>query len=353
MPTLESVLNDYCRNLPKLTGEADYFPNFFFKHLEEYYQTIEKSSNFLGSLYKNENLVEREDTFLTQLKKIIDGITECLKLYLSGLPSTAFEELKNTISNTYLKTALQSSQIKHIKRDQSFYRVRVGDINEPILPLELFHLPFEKRKFVAAQRFSIPGYPCLYMGNSLNVAFKELDIFTDDALGNVKAARITNNCNILIVDIDPYQIPNKITNTVLGNKAKWANDVYQSGLMYPLIAACHCKITYSGVPKFKIEYIIPQLLLQWFKETKENKLIQGIRYLSNRINTGDNYEKMYNYVFPVIDCVKESGHCNNLKHLFKISDVVNTIDFPFNEVLFSKKVDELESHLNKLEMHIL
>jgi hypothetical protein len=353
MPKLESILSDYCGKLPQLTGESSYFPTFLFDHFKEYKKSIHEAENFLESPYNNGFVSEREDIFLKQLDCVSDGIKNAIEAYLKGLPSVAYNIFKETVDKTYLKLALRTSQIKHIKRDNNFYRVRMGDIAGPILPAELFHIPLEKRKFVTTQRFSIPGYPCLYMGNSLSVSFKETDIFTDDNLAKSKVARITNNSNILIVDIDPYQFPKSIYKSILGNNAKKANDIYQAGLLYPLIAACHCKLTYAMPVKFKIEYIVPQLLLQWFKEVTDNSLIQGIRYLSSRIDIGDIQDKMYNYVFPVVDCQKESGHCNNLRHLFKVSDVVDVSSFVFKHHLISEKVNELEDKLNGLPLNIL
>lgn len=354
MAKLDSILNEYCRNLPKLAGESSYFPSFFFDHLEEYFATINNNTDpdFLGSLYKNDDIKENESSFKTQLNKVINGLKQTIEAYLDGLPSKSYTIFKETINETYLKIALQTSQIKHIRRDQNFYRVRVGEMTEPIIPSELFHIPFDKRKLVGTQRFSIPGFPCLYAGNSLAVSFKEIDVFTDEKLASTKIARITNNSNILIVDIDPYKISQVIYNPIFGKNAKWVNDVYQASLLYPLIAACHCKISYTGEARFKIEYIIPQLLLQWFKETTENKLIQGIRYLSNRIDTTDDPDKMYNYVFPVIG-QKECGHCDHLKHLFKVSEVIKVADFSFSQTHFSDKVAELENYMQTVNMHIL
>jgi hypothetical protein len=353
MPALDFILKEYCQKLPRLSGEAIYFPSFLFHHLNDYLSAIKTSTSFLESLYKTDELGEREDSFITQLEKIILGLQETINAYLEGLPGEAYEEFRYTINQTYLRFALQASQIRHIRRDQSFYRVRTGPIPDPILPEHLFHIPFEYRKFVSSQRYSIPGFPCLYLGNSLAVSLREIGVFTEEMLSETKVVKITNNSNILVVDIDPYQIPKNEYAPILGNHARTRNDIYQAALLYPLIAACHCKISYAVEAKFKIEYIIPQLLLQWFRETKENRLIQGIRYLSNRIDTKDNPEKMYNYVFPVIDCKKESGFCNNLKHLFNVSDVVNVYNFPFKQTLFTDKVAELESHLVLQKTNIL
>ena len=38
----------------------------------------------------------------------------------------------------------------------------------------MFHIPFNKRGKVETQRYSAPGYPCLYLGSSVNACWEEL-----------------------------------------------------------------------------------------------------------------------------------------------------------------------------------
>ncbi len=77
---------------------------------------------------------------------------------------------------------------------------------------------------------------------------------------------------------------------------------------------------YPGEIKFKSEYIIPQLLMQWYRERKV--LIDGIRYLSCTAEArfpGITLNK-HNYVIPVEECT-ETGYCPSLLLNFSASAV--------------------------------
>jgi hypothetical protein len=55
------------------------------------------------------------------------------------------------------------------------YRIR-SDRSEFTIPdrRDIFHVPFEKRRLVGNQRYSITGLPCLYLGSSLWICWEEL-----------------------------------------------------------------------------------------------------------------------------------------------------------------------------------
>lgn len=39
----------------------------------------------------------------------------------------------------------------------------------------MFHIPITMRRQVGTERYSIPGYPCLYLGNSIYVCWEEMN----------------------------------------------------------------------------------------------------------------------------------------------------------------------------------
>ena len=143
----------------------------------------------------------------------------------------------------------------------------------------------------------------------------------------------TNHRPLYIIDLVPINfsvldnkisIPIGIYNTI--NTEKLFNDYIT---IFPLIFACHTKIKYiEDYPdeiKFKSEYIIPQLLLQWYKE--KNLSVDGIRYLSCTAKERfpkENFKK-FNYVIPVV-ATGEVGFCNSLKILFSATPVYSFIN---------------------------
>lgn len=113
--------------------------------------------------------------------------------------------------------------------------------------------------------------------------------------------------------------------------------------LFPLISACHSKVKYTaaylGEVQFKSEYIIPQLLLQWYKDNK--LMIDGIRYLSCTAEDkfpGKDFSK-FNYVVPAIS-ISETGFCKNLVQNYSASPVYSFFD--------KDPVDLMEDSLNKI-----
>lgn len=99
---------------------------------------------------------------------------------------------------------------------------------------------------------------------------------------------------------------------------------------WPLIAACSIKAfnensnSYSNDRKFKVEHIVPQLLLQWIRSN--NAKYSGIRYFSMAVqHSKEHYYAalgLYsNYVFPINES-KPNGFCEDLKSFFKITEPI-------------------------------
>jgi hypothetical protein len=88
---------------------------------------------------------------------------------------------------------------------------------------------------------------------------------------------------------------------------------------FPLIAACSVKTRF---PKgaFKVEYVLPQILLQYVAENEE---IDGIKYFSTKIE----YEKLNdfpcsNFVFPPKQS-KANGFCDSLTERFPLTEATS------------------------------
>lgn len=73
-----------------------------------------------------------------------------------------------------LSDVLYSDGYLTILPDSLFYRARVFKTNGRKSYTEMFHIPLDKRGIVETQRYSAPGYPCLYLGSSINACWEEL-----------------------------------------------------------------------------------------------------------------------------------------------------------------------------------
>ncbi len=100
--------------------------------------------------------------FFAKVVANVDTLNRIVSSCYQGKRSTAYTQLKNL-----LKRYENDSIFVEIPSNAFFYRMRVCDLRKEIKRKELFHIPFEKIRQIKTQRYSSPGYPCLYLGVSL------------------------------------------------------------------------------------------------------------------------------------------------------------------------------------------
>lgn len=243
------------------------------------------------------------------IENLIKDIKQAIDDYLDGYPARAYDFL----NAPYIAPILSILESGKYKKDTQFYRLRHKEDNFSKSKTELFHIAFDIRGRVATQRYSIPGFPCLYLANSIYVAWEEL---RRKPLSQIQAARFESTKPLKYLDLvtEIYcadkSIIDSTDESLLWNYIK----------CWPLIAACSVKVA-DDQASFKPEYIVPQLLLQ--KVRDEGKL-DGIRFSSTHINLNSvkSKGKFYNLVIPVKDR-KDRGHCDSLNSLFKMTEVVS------------------------------
>ena len=74
-----------------------------------------------------------------------------------------------------MKNYQELLNIKVFNKNYSFYRIRIHKTNFTLSQQEFFHIPFNLRGKVKTQRFSIPGFPSLYLGTTIYVCWEELN----------------------------------------------------------------------------------------------------------------------------------------------------------------------------------
>ena len=293
------------------------------------------------------------------------GLVDTVKKYYEGKPNEAYRKFENTLRND-LKNFDEVLRFQDLPKTD-FYRMRLASPNYSLERKELFHIPFEKRGLVKSQRFSIPGFPSLYLGSSVYICWEELG---RPLINQFQVVRISNTENLKILDLSPLQ----------GDELLNARKLYRYFMTWPLIAACSVKVVNKD-DTFKPEYIIPQILLQWIRNNHE---IKGLTYQTTHID----FEKvstrgnLTNTVFPVLSN-KKSGLCPELKKIFQISEPLspelldlvesfgalnwenletNPLDIKIQnlEIVKGKKTQysksvfgELEEHLNNSDLYKL
>lgn len=274
----------------------DYYQQFFKKYRQHLYSISDNTWEFINlsmhAFIKHNGNYDIEFNLLKESEMLMDTIIECLKAYYNGSPSLAYNKLEEMFlaDNQHLLQLLPQ-----IHYHGSLYRVR--NKHGLSIPKELFHTPFEERTKCGSYRFSILGYPSLYLAGSLETSIRESRI--EDR--NYSAVCFRNNEVIECIDL-----------TLPNNKLSfWER--YSFVLFYPLIMSCGLKVKEER--PFKPEYVIPQLLFQIVSEHSE---LLGVSYTSTRSEHPDfRDKKQRNFVLKVPDAYISKGQSQELASMFK------------------------------------
>ena len=226
--------------------------------------------------------------------------------YLSGCQADAFE----TFYALFIKN-VESLRLEVIQKDCPLYRMRVGKngYEEFTSNEEMSHIPFQLNHKVGNERYSMSGFPSLYLGSSVYVCWEEMRR-PDIDYANFALFKTTTPVKVLdLSNKEHYHFTNE----------KFADC---------LVLACSIPVQFPDDP-FKPEYIIPQMLLQslvrYNRDNREEKFA-GIKYSSTHIKDAKlwinypenrkNRQLFYNFVFPAYDR-KETGLSSELSISFQ------------------------------------
>lgn len=303
--TLQDIYQDPHLLLPKGIPPSktyrSYLNDLFTKYLE-LLKEITPNINKIEGLARPIKLTN----IIAIQKEFIKGILETIDIYYDGQPAKAysrFQEVLDYRKGKYKKILNIDTYIE----EENFYRIRKKEENFALSSLEMFHIPFDSRGKVSTQRYSIPGFPSLYLAKTLYVAWEELN---RPSLDSFQAVRLISKKQLTYLDL---------TTTDWG-KDNLNKTAYKYLMTWPLIAACSIKVSnYSDT--FKPEYIIPQLLLQW---VRNNGDIDGIKYASTHIDKQklNSEGELYNLVLPVKQN-KDAGYCDQLVDIFEITETIS------------------------------
>lgn len=256
-----------------------------------------------------------------EIAQLSQWIRNGVREYLAGTPEAAYKELLNGINFVYPR--LQDLHSLMIGSDEVPHLYRMVDTKGTVVPKErLFHAPFNLRHKVGQHRYGIPGFPCLYLGGSLELCKEELRI-SDAALPGVTVAEFGLRKKVKVLDFGyrPSALAKIAAGSAMGKKgdnASLEQFIVNYATCWPLIAASSIKVLHDGEP-FIYEYIIPQMILQWAMSNAE---CDGIRYFSTRFTPDpEAIIGTVNYVFPAThDFGPQTGYSQRLRNSFEFTD---------------------------------
>ena len=258
-----------------------------------------------------------QDT-IEKIKYVCFYIEKIVESQEKGLHSTAFSKLANLFGGTRKYNDLHTIiPYSTLEANTSLYRIRINASKNKFTYEDMFHIPLDKKGLVATQRYSSPGYPCLYTGESIYGCWEEMHRYDFDLC---MVSRLENVEPLELLDL---RIPSKAD-------FEAADEIFL--LRLPLIMACTVVVR-NPDDVYKPEYVLSQLITEWVitnnnnndfnkKHKREHDKIYGIRYSSSLLT--DEFEfpknKLDNIVFFVLEPTSENKYCPVLSKKFKITD---------------------------------
>lgn len=261
---------------------------------------------------------------IPQMTRLCQTVRDAVSMYYDGFPHGAYERLDKGIQAIQPHLDRLASTPNIAPSLQHLYRIRLGTLAK-FSRTDLFHIPFDLRHRVTTKRYSISGLPSLYLGGSLWACWEEMGR-PDFGRMHVAQFRAAAGASIQVLDFGyrPALIAALIEKQPEVNAGGELTDfVTSQAVCWPLMAACSIKVLCPGdadAPSpFIPEYVVPQLLLQWVRNTTG---YDGLRYFSTKIeqHVQDPTVPM-NYVFPVRHKAP-TGHCTLLRQKFVLTDPI-------------------------------
>jgi len=258
---------------------------------------------------------------------VSESIINILNLFNSGRRNLIHEEFKK-LMNEGIKNIVKNTIEVH-SEGSKYYRIRSGEINTmDRTKYDIFHIPFNKRYLISNSRFNGSGTPCLYLANNPMVAWRECN---KPKLDTVNLGIFCNSQPVRFLD---FSLKNK---EELVEHKKFLKYV----CLYPIIMAIHTKINYKGaLPNFKIEYLFPSLLMDWFQTEDEffDTPVLGIKYHSVKSNSE---EIDFNYALKT-EFDKNFLYCQRLEGIFLNGSSSFSYKYYYSED-FSRKSEKLHN----------
>lgn len=254
---------------------------------------------------------------LESIEHLTTGLLDTVQYYYEGRLLQAMEAFRGALNGVNFRSLVGTTTYQPGFR---FYRTRVrGD--RSFTRHDLFHNPYENRGRVATSRYSIPGLPALYLGDSTYVCWEE---YGRERIENLFFSAFTNEQPVSFIKIqrlnDFAQDLRWFHSLMAREQMRELLTIASYLILFPLYLACSIR-TRHRADTFKPEYIIPQLLLQYVTTEKE---VAGIMFPSTRVD----YSKLhrvpaYNFVFPVKQ-VQPRGYCRELASMFSLTEPTST-----------------------------
>lgn len=325
----------------------------------EYQTKLEELLNRYLAFCKN-NLTELEINYEIAFN-ISTNINNVLRFYFEGNIKTVYENIYELFEKNIKYLFVEEFDNLYDNGENKLfnvYRSRYSDKKLSNIE-EMFQIPFDQRYKVDEQRFSIKGIPCLYLGSTPYVCFKEIRQYKKDndkfytsrfqyKKGlNFKILNLaTHFQDIFRVTMDTDNL-NSLDAIAYG---KISQEEYLKKTIYTFPIQCACSfLVEENERNFKIEYAVPQIIMNCIKSFQ----IDGVSYCSTKFDEKNPYSVylMTNFSIPAYSKSNEL-YSEKLSRIFEVTEPLCFEDFlenkppkpPFYE--FTKFVDLINHDKN-------
>lgn len=257
---------------------------------------------------------------ISNIENLCNKLLQAQKKYLQGSPYKAYSAFSDGMSNLEAFLCFRIRERMKYPEYINLFRIRSSK-SKYLSQRDIFHIPFEKRGKIRNQRFSINGFPCLYLGSSIYSCWEDLNRPDFENLFISKFKLLTKRPKILDLTFSIHE-----AERIIASKKKddmyyeWSlYNIIEKIILFPLIISCSI-INKESTAIFKEEYVIPQILLEWVRSANK---INAIEYFSLSLPDYNLDHSLYtNYVFPAKQ-QKLGGHCSFLSSIFELTDPIS------------------------------
>jgi hypothetical protein len=203
---ITDLLNNPLLHYPKKRDDRSY-ESLLIDTFNDYINLLDQLDDFEIRQEKLRRIeaVKLKEKALQLSKAIIKAITQ----HNYGKPYEAFDVLKNVLdTDRFFKMQI-------FLGGDDFFRVRVSPGRFTLSKQDLFHIPYQLKHQIRTQRYSIPGFPCLYLSDSIYTCWEEMRRPPIEAL---HASRFRLNSSRPITVIEIPQIREEIRKNVSGEQ---------------------------------------------------------------------------------------------------------------------------------------
>ena len=320
----------------------EYIRNLFNSNKEILFLPVEVSSG--NEVYPTLFAIWQEYIkFLKHTSELSDCVSEaefqinhlktCIESYFSGNFYAADEAMKAILiriaqhKNSSIITNLFDLYIDN--ESHQWFRARQGASTANFKRKDMKHVPYSLREKVGNTRYSISGIPCLYLGNSIYVCYRETEKQNEEQIWVSRYAP-RQSVRVLNLSTTAFELVNATTFIKGLTNNSFSEDKYRSIIKeyfsnWILQSACSVHVKREEEVPFKEEYIIPQRLMCMIKMFG----IDGIMYFT--VRDRDSFVSHLSWIskniaIPAFDSIKGT-YSEKIDQMFTMSEPLCFEDF--------------------------